>query len=88
MWYLIGVDDDGEQHRFNQCQTKEEAQALLVKAMPAQAKMIEPYIEAVEQARQDEIEGINTGLEYSDYIGWKMQGFYVDHFEIEERDDY
>jgi hypothetical protein len=88
MWYLIGIDDDGEQHRFNQCQTKEEAQALLVKAMPAQAKMIEPYIEAVEQARQDEIEGINAGLEYSDYIGWKMQGFYVDHFEIEERDDY
>jgi hypothetical protein len=50
--------------------------------------MIAPYIEAIEQARQDEIEGRNAGLDYSDYLGWKMQGFYVEHFEIEERDDY
>jgi hypothetical protein len=88
MWYLIGVDDDGERHRFNQCDTEEEAQALLARAMPAQAKMIAPYIEAIEQARQDEIEGRNAGRYYSDYQGWKMQGFYVEHFEIEERDDY
>lgn len=88
MWYLIGVDDDGERHRFNQCQTEEEAHALLARAMPAQAKMIAPYIEAIEKARQDEIEGKNAGLNYSDYQGWKMQSFYVDHFEIEERDDY
>lgn len=87
MWHLIGIDDDGTRHHFNQCRTEEEANALLAKAMSAQAKMIAPYIEAIERARQEEIEGKNEGLDYSDYMGWKMQGFYVDHFELEYRED-
>ncbi len=87
MWHLIGIDDDGTRHHFNQCKTEEEAQALLAKAMSAQAKMIAPYIEAIERARQEEIEGNNEGLDYSDYMGWKMQGFYVERFELEYRED-
>lgn len=87
MWHLIGIDDDGTRHHFNQCKTEEEAQALLAKAMPAQAKMIAPYIEAIERARQDELDGKNEGLDYSDYMGWKMQGFYVERFELEYKED-
>jgi hypothetical protein len=87
MWHLIGIDDDGTRHHFNQCRTEEEANALLAKAPSAQAKMIAPYLEAIEQARQYELEGKNEGLGYSDYMGWKEQGFYVDHFELEYRED-
>lgn len=87
MWHLIGVDGDGTRHHFNQCRTEEEANALLAKAPSAQAKMIAPYIEAIERARQEEIEGKNEGLDYSDYIGWKMQGFYVEKFDLEYRED-
>jgi hypothetical protein len=86
MWHLIGIDDDGARHHFNQCKTEEEAQALLAKAMPAQVKMIAPYVEAIEQARKDEADGKNVGLDYSDYMGWKMQGFYVERFELEYRE--
>jgi hypothetical protein len=49
--------------------------------------MIAPYLEAIEQARQDELDGRNEGLGYSDYMGWKEQCFYVDHFELEYRED-
>jgi hypothetical protein len=49
--------------------------------------MIAPYIEAIERARQEEIEGKNEGLDYSDYMGWKMQGFYVERFELEYKED-
>ena len=87
MWHLIGIDDDGTRHHINQCETEEEAKELLAKAMPAQAKMIAPYIEAVERARQEELDGKNEGLYYSDYMGWKMQGFYVERFELEYRED-
>ena len=87
MWHLIGIDDDGTRHHFNQCRTEEEAQALLARAMPAQAKMIAPYVEAIERARQEELDGKNEGLDYSDYMGWKMQGFYVERFELEYKED-
>ena len=86
MWHLIGIDDDGTCHHFNQCRTEEEANALLARAPSAQVKMITPYLEAIEQARQDELEGKNEGLGYSDYMGWKEQGFYVDHFELEYKE--
>ena len=86
MWHLIGIDDDGTRHHFNQFKTEEEAKAMLAKAMPAQVRMITPYLEAIEQARQDEAEGKNEGLDYSDYMGWKMQGFYVDKFVLEYRE--
>lgn len=87
MWHLIGIDDDGTRHHFNQCRTEEEANALLARAMPAQAKMIAPYVEAIERARREELDGKNEGLDYSDYMGWKMQGFYVERFELEYRED-
>jgi hypothetical protein len=86
MWHLIGIDDDGARHHFNQCKTEEEAKALLAKAMPAHVKMIAPYVEAIERARQEELDGKNEGLDYSDYMGWKAQGFYVDHFIIEYKE--
>lgn len=85
MWYLIGVDKDGKRHRWNDCQTEQEAKVLLEGAMPSLMKMREPYKEVLAQALEDEKEGRNEGLYYSDYMGWKMQGFYVDHFIIEER---
>lgn len=87
MWHLIGIDDDGTRHHFNQRKTEEEAKALLAKAMPAQVKMIAPYVEAIERARQEELDGKNEGLDYSDYMGWKAQGFYVERFELEYRED-
>jgi hypothetical protein len=50
--------------------------------------MVLQHIEAVEMAKQDEIEGRNAGLFYSDYMAWKMQGFYIDHFILEHKEGY
>ena len=86
MWHLIGIDDDGTRHHFNQYETEEEAKAMLAKAMPAQVRMITPYLDAIEQARKDEADGKNEGLDYSDYMGWKAQGFYVDKFVLEYKE--
>lgn len=87
MWHLIGVDGDGTRHRCNQCRTEEEAKTMLAEAMPKLEKMKAPYIDSLIQAQKDEEEGLNEGLYYSDYMGWKEQGFFIVHFELEYRED-
>lgn len=89
MWHLIGIDKDGARHHWNECATKQEADILLQNAMPALDKMKSQYIDALMLAEQEreEIEKMSAERrpDYYDYLGWKMQGFYVDHFIIEER---
>jgi hypothetical protein len=88
MWHIIGIDEDGARHHWNEAETKEQAEELLAKVKVAHNKMVLQHIEAVEIARQDEIEGRNAGLFYSDYMAWKMQGFYIDHFILEYKEGY
>lgn len=88
MYNLIGIDEDGIRHRFRTCKTEQEAKDFLDKAMSIQERVKAPYRNVVEQAKKDEEQGKNTGLYYSDYLGWKMLGFYVKRFELEWEEDY
>jgi hypothetical protein len=46
-----------------------------------------PYIDSLKQAEKEyKVMDKEQRFMYSDYLGWKMQGFYVDHFVIAERD--
>lgn len=91
MWHLIGIDEDGKRHRCNVAKTKEETDRLLAEAPSKLRKMCEPYFEAMFSAE----------LEYRDiqklpkqfrpltceYLDFKEQGFFIDHFIIEYKED-
>lgn len=92
MWHLIGIDKDGARHHWNEAKTKEEAEILLEKAMPALNKARSNYISELIEAK-DEHENIQRLPKeqrplYYDYLGWKMQGFYIDHFILEYKEGY
>lgn len=91
MWYLIGIDEDGTRHRCNVARTKEEAEQLLAEAPQKLIKMREPYIEALFSAELEYKDIQKMPKQFrpltSDYEYFKMQCFYVDHFELEYRED-
>jgi hypothetical protein len=87
MWVLVGVDSDGAKHRWNDYTSKSEAQENIAVAMTRLEEMRAPYIDSLKQAEKEyKVMDKEQRFMYSDYLGWKMQGFYVDHFVIEERD--
>jgi hypothetical protein len=91
MWHLIGVDEDGTRHHCNQCATEEEANRLLSEAPEKHRKMCEPYLEALFSAELEYKAIQKMPKQFrpltSDYEYFKMQCLYVDHFELEYRED-
>ena len=86
MWVLVGVDSDGAKHRWNDYASESEAQENIAVAMTRLEEMRAPYIDSLKQAEKEyKVMDKEQRFMYSDYLGWKMQGFYVDHFIIEER---
>jgi hypothetical protein len=91
MWHLIGIDEDGTRHRCNVAKSKEEADMLLAEAPQKLEKMREPYLEALFSAELEYKAIQKMPKQFrpltSDYEYFKMQCFYVDHFELEYRED-
>ena len=90
MWHLIGVDEDGKRHHCNQCATKEEAEKLLAEAPEKHRKMCEPYLEAMYSAELEYKAMQKLPKAYrpltSEYEYFKMQGFFMERFELEYRE--
>ena len=92
MWNLIGIDEDGERHRCRNCKTKEEAEKYLQEARPSLERMKKPYEKELSRAYMEylqikEMPDDDKPL-YYDYMGWKMQGFFIKEFVLEQEDDY
>jgi hypothetical protein len=92
MWHLIGIDEDGARHHWNEAETKEEASALLENAMPSLERMKKPYKEDLRNAYKEYLEikempEDERHLHY-EYLSWEMQGFFIDHFILEHKEGY
>lgn len=90
MWHLIGIDEDGTRHRCKVAKTKEEAEKMLVEAPQKLIKMREPYLEALFSAELEYKAIQKMPKQFrpltSDYEYFKMQCFYIDHFELEYKE--
>ena len=90
MWHLIGIDEDGTCHRCKVAKTKEEAEKVLVEAPQKLIKMREPYLEALFSAELEYKAIQKMPKQFrpltSDYEYFKMQCFYIDHFELEYKE--
>lgn len=97
MWAVIGVDADGAEHVWTMCQNKQSAEEKLQTIIDGYDDFRAPYINALAKAEKEEQElskAVETGVLkedkrplYTDYMGWKDQGFYVKKFVIREVQD-
>jgi hypothetical protein len=90
MWHLIGIDEDGARHHCRACKTEEEANKYLTEARPSLERMKKPYEAVLARAYMEHLRIMEMPEDdrplYYDYIGWKDQGFFIDHFIIEYKE--
>jgi len=80
MWMVVGYDDDGERHVWNYCETEEEAKRKMADVLPVYSEMVDVYREDIDRAIMlPDNDPNKINLTY-----WKMQGFLVERFCVEE----
>lgn len=88
MWQVVGIDRDGERHVWTICDNEETAKqkAELAKAglKRMQSGYADSLIKAVKEYREIKRMLLRKRPKYYDYMGWKMQGFFIKEFRIEE----
>jgi hypothetical protein len=88
MWQVVGLDEDGTRHICRRCATKEEAEQGVIKSQEGlkriQATYADSLMRAVEEYREIKKMTPRKRPKYYDYMGWKMQGFFIKEFRIEE----
>lgn len=88
VWRLIGIDDDGARHVCRICDTKDEAEKHLAEAPEKLKRMQAMYADSLIEANEErrliqKLPKFKKPL-YYDFMGWKMQGFFITRFVIEE----
>lgn len=88
MWQVIGIDEDGVRHICRRCATKEEAEQGIIKSQEGlkkiQATYADSLMKAIAEYREIKKMPLRKRPKYYDYMGWKMQGFFIKEFRIEE----
>ena len=88
MWQVVGLDEDGTRHICRRCATKEEAEQGVIKSQKGlkriQATYADSLMRAVAEYREIKKMTPRKRPKYYDYMGWKMQGFFIKEFRIEE----
>lgn len=91
MWHLVGIDEDGVRHHCRACKTKEEADKYLAEARPSLERVKKKYEKALARAYMEYLQIKDMPEDdkplYYDYMGWKDQGFFIDHFELEYKEE-
>lgn len=97
MWVVVGIDDDSVEHVWAICQDECSAKEKRDSIASGYVDFRAPYIDALAKAEKEE-QKINKAVKlglikeskeppYTDYMGWKDQGFYVKEFVIREVQD-
>lgn len=88
MWNVVGIDNDGVRHTCHRCDSVAEAKEKLEQAKEGLLRMRACYADSLINATREyrEITRIvaRQRASYCDYWGWKMQGFFIERFIIEE----